>query len=320
MGGRGVYTLLSGLRDYAVDLTAIISMADSGGSNRILRDEFGILPTSDIRQALVALADEGKEREVFRRLFAYRFHQGVGISGMTLGNLFMAALTDIYGSQLKAIEESARILKVKGKILPVTLEDVQLLARYENDHQVVGEHAIDEPRHDGALRIAELSTIPQAQAYPEAVEAILAADLVVIGPGDLYTSLICNLIIKGIPEALADTSGKVVYVMNLMTRWGQTYDFTAQDHLNELNRYLGRGVLDVVLVNSNFDFPKSILVKYRQERACPVKDDLGEGEIQIVRRKLFSGREVPRIKGDRLKRSMIRHDSRALARAILELA
>lgn len=317
-GGTGTYTVLLGLREYPVELTAIISMADSGGSNRVLRDEFGILPTSDIRQALVALADGEGDREVFRQLFVYRFHQGTGISGMTFGNLFMAALADIYGSQLKAIEITQKILHAKGKILPVTLDDVQLVARYENGHQVVGEHYIDEPKHDGRLRIVELETIPKAKAYPLAIKAIKEADLVVIGPGDLYTSLVCNLIVDGISQALKKTRGKVVYVVNLMARYGQSYKYTAKDHFKVIEKYLERNTVDYVLVNNNLKFAKTILAKYREEHSFLVKDDLDELKTpKVIRADLLSSAVAKKAKGDILRRSMIRHDPKKLAENLL---
>jgi len=319
-GGTGSFTVLSGLRDYPVDLTAIISMADSGGSNRVLRDEFGILPTSDIRQALVALSDDEGDRKILRDLFTYRFHQGIGINGMTFGNLFMAALTDIYGSQMKAIEETQRILHIKGKILPVSLDDIQLLARYENGHQVVGEHYIDEPKHDGRIKIVELESIPRAKAYLPAVKAIKGADLVVIGPGDLYTSIVCNLIVEGIPAALKKVKGKVIFVMNLMARYGQSYKFTASDHLAVLEKYLGRGVIDFVLINNYCRFPAGVLKRYKEENSFPVEDDLGEPKIpKIVRTNLLCGTVYQKAEGDKLQRSIIRHDPKKLARAIIRL-
>ena len=318
-GGTGSFTVLSGLRDYPVDLTAIISMADSGGSNRVLRDEFGILPTSDIRQCLVALADEDGDQKILRDLFTYRFHRGTGIAGMTFGNLFMAALADIYHSQQKAIEETCKMLHIKGQIWPITLDDVQLVARYENGHQVVGEHYIDEPRHDGKLKIVELECIPQAKAYPKAAKAIREADLVVIGPGDLYTSIVCNLIVKGIAQALKKTKGKVVFVMNLMARHGQSYKFTALDHLAVLGKYLGKDVLDYVLVNKT-KLPRAILRRYKEEKAFPVKDDLGNlKEYKVVRRDFLSVKIAQKAKGDKLRRSMIRHDPKKLAKAIMKL-
>ncbi len=310
--------VLSGLRDYPVDLTAIISMVDSGGSNRILRDEFGILPTSDIRQCLVALADENGDRKILRELFTYRFHQGTGIAGMTFGNLFMAALADIYHSQERAIEETCKMLHIKGAILPITLDDVQLVARYENGHQVVGEHYIDEPHHDGKLQIVELECIPEAKAYPKAVKVIREADLVVIGPGDLYTSIVCNLVVKGIVQALKKTKGKVVFVMNLMARYGQSYRFTASDHVAILEKYLGKDVLDYVLVNKT-KLPRAILRRYKEEKAFPVKDDLGNPkDYKIVRRDLLSSEIAKRVKGDKLRRSVVRHDPKKLATAIIK--
>ena len=321
-GGTGTYTVLTGLREYPADLAAIISMADTGGSNRILRDEFGILPTSDIRQALVALSDDKGDREIFRQLFAYRFHQGIGINGMTFGNLFMAALADILGSQIKAIEKTKDILHIKDEILPVTLDDVQLVARYENGHQVVGEHYIDEPRHDGRLKIVELETIPKAKAYSRAIKAIKQADLVVIGPGDLYTSIVCNLVVDGIPQALKSTRGKVVYVMNLMARYGQTYKMTASQHLQVLMDYLGKDVIDYVLVNNNLKFPPLILKKYQQEQSFLVKDDLGKKSVggpKIIRADLLAKTIYQKAKGDKLQRSMIRHDTQKLAKAIMNL-
>src|SRR3989344_5238309 len=198
-GGTRTYTVLSGLKKYPeLDLSVIVSMMDSGGSNRVIRDEFGLLPTSDIRQCMVALSSE-KPSEIVRELFTYRYNQGTGISGMTFGNLFMAALTDIYGSQEEAIEKTCEILDVQGEILPVTYDNVQLVARYESGRQVLGEHYIDEPDPElGKYKIIELELIPQAKVNPKAIKALMQADLIILGPGDLYTSVICNLIVKGI--------------------------------------------------------------------------------------------------------------------------
>lgn len=318
-GGTGTFTVLSGLRNYPVELGAIISMADSGGSNRILRDEFGILPTSDIRQALVALADDKGDRDIFRQLFTYRFHQGTGISGMTFGNLFMAALADILGSQLEAIDRTAKILHAKGKIYPVTLEEVQLLAHYENGHQVIGEHAIDEPKHDGRLKILEMETIPRVRAYSRAIKAIKEAGLVVLGPGDLYTSIVCNLLIDGIPQALRKTKGKVVFVMNLMTKYGQTYQFTAADHLAVIEKYIGKGVVDSILTNRDIKFPEGVLKRYQEEKSIPVIDDLAKCPVKVIRADLLSSAIVEKQKADSLKRSIIRHDSQKLAQELLKL-
>lgn len=319
-GGTGTYTALSGLKKYSVDLSAIISMTDSGGSNRVIRDEFGLLPTSDLRQCMVALASENAD-ELLRKLFTYRYNQGTGISGMTYGNLFMAALTDIYGDQEKAIKKTCEILNVQGEILPVTYDNAHLVARYDNGEQVLGEHFIDEPDERlGNRRIVELEVFPRAIANKKALKAIQNADLIVLGPGDLYTSIICNLVVDGVALAVRRSKAKCAYVMNLMTTFGQTNGFKTSEHILELEKYLGKGAIDFCLVNSTKIFPNGILKKYREEKAYPVKDDLGNGDgVEVVRRSFISRRVFEKPKSDKLKRSLIRHDSAKLARAIMSL-
>ena len=211
-GGTGTFVVLSGLRDYPVEITAVMSMMDSGGSNRVLRDEFGLLPTSGIRQAIVALSEIQNDGLLLRKLFDYRYHQGTGISGMTFGNLFMAALSDIYGSQPKAIEATCQLLKVKGNVLPVTLENAHLVARYDDGIQVLGEHLIDQSsNHDGKRRIVELQIIPSADLYPPVKEALLSADLIVFGPGDLYTNTVADLVVNKMAETVKKSSAKIVF-------------------------------------------------------------------------------------------------------------
>src|SRR3990172_4297444 len=250
-GGTGTFTVLTGLKKYPVNLAVVVSMLDSGGSNRVIRDEFGLLPTSDIRQCIVALAS-GESDEVLRNLFTYRYSHGVGISGMTFGNLFMAALTDIYGSQAEAIQKTCKMLEVQGTIIPVTFNDSHLVARYSNGSTVLGEHFIDEPSKANIdSRIIELSTFPEAKANPIALKAIRKADLIVLGPGDLYTSILSNIVVDGIAEALKRTKAKVVYVMNLMTRYGQTTDYKASDHINELKKYIGNKTVDYCILHED---------------------------------------------------------------------
>jgi uncharacterized cofD-like protein len=317
-GGTGTSVVLSGLKKYPVDLSAIVSMADDGGSNRVIRDEFGLLPTSDIRQCFVALAENASASEQsLRKLFTYRFHEGQGFEGMTFGNLFMVALTDIFGSQTEAIKKTSEILKIKGKILPITLTDSKLVAVYENGEKVIGEHLIDEPKHNGRLKITNLFLEPPSQAYPEAVEAILNSNIVVIGPGDLYTSLISGLVVKGIGEALMSTQAKVVYVLNLMTKYGQTTGFTARNHIEILEKYLGIGCLDYVVINSS-PIPQVALKKYEEAKEFIVQDDLKEDYYKIIRSDILSQKEAKEIPGDILKRSFIRHDSDKLAKVIME--
>ena len=319
-GGTGTFTVLSGLKKHPVELSVIVSMMDSGGSNRVIRDEFGLLPTSDIRQCMVALASENSHK-LLRELFTYRYNQGTGITGMTFGNLFMAALTDIHGSQQKAIKETCEMLGVEGDINPVTFDDCHLVARYENGEQILGEHFIDEPKEGmGSQRIVELELIPKAKANKDAVKAIYEADLVVMGPGDLYTSVICNLIVDGMGKAINRTKAQKVYVMNLMTKSGETFGFTARDHIRELEKYIGKGAIGVTLVNKTETYPRGILKRYEEEKAGVVEDDLDGGDgLKVIRRSFVSRKVHKKDKSDKVKRSLIRHDSDKLAKAIISL-
>lgn len=321
-GGTGTYTVLTGLRKYPVDLSVIVTMMDSGGSNRVIRDEFGLLPTSDIRQCMVALTSE-KPADIVRELFTYRYTQGTGITGMTFGNLFMAALTDIYGSQDIAIEKTCEFLDVQGKIIPVTFDDSHLVARYSNGKQVLGEHMIDEPAEDmGDLRIVELETIPKAEANPKAVKAIEEADLIILGPGDLYTSVLSNIVVNGIPEAIKRSGAKVVFPINLMTKYSETNGFKASDFVTEIEDYIGKGRLNVALLHKNGEYPKEALEKYEEEKAYPVEDNLDSFKsetLKVVREGLVSDMVFEKASSDKLKRSLIRHDSHKLAKAIFDL-
>ena len=311
--------VLSGLKKYPVELTAVVSMADSGGSNRVIRDEFGLLPTSDIRQCFVALAENRNDLEQsLRKLFIYRFPKGKGLKGMTFGNLFMAALTDIFGSQIEAIKKTGQILRIQGRVLPATLTDSNLVAVYENGKKVVGENLIDEPRHNGRLKIKKIYLKPNPRAYPEAVYAISKADLIVIGPGDLYTSLIVNLTIPGIVRALRRTRAKIVYILNLMTKFGQTYGIDAKEHVQLLEKYLGKGRLDFILVNSS-RLPKPALKKYRAAHEFPVVDNLKDSYFKVIRGDFLSRKETKKVPGDVLKRTLIRHDSDKLSKTLIKL-
>jgi len=324
-GGTGTYTTLLGLKKYPFDVSVIVSMMDSGGSNRVIRDEFGLLPTSDIRQALVALASDEVD-DLYRKLFTYRYHQGTGLNGMTFGNLFMLALTDILGNQKEALKETCRLLGVKGHIIPVTYDNSQLLARYDNGKQVLGEHSIDEPSEEFAShKIIELETIPVAQANPEAISAILEADIIVFAPGDLYTSLLSNIIVEGIREAITRSKAKKVYIVNLMTKHGQTNHFKASDFCQELSKYLKGHNPDFILINKQMKLNRQIAKRYEEEKAEVVIDDLNEHWENLagskIIRKDFTAHEIyENAKGDKLKRSLIRHDSDALAKTIAQIA
>jgi uncharacterized cofD-like protein len=272
-GGTGTYTALMGLKRYDVDLTAIVSMADSGGSSGVLRDEFGHLPPGDVRRCLLALSAE-PGAGTLRRLFEYRFERGSWLNGHSFGNLLITALTEITGAPDLAIQEAANILNVKGRVLPVTLDAVQLCARLEDGTVVNGETHIDRRTVGAEAGIAEVWLTPQAKAYAPAVDTILSADIVVIGPGDLYTSVIPNLLVEGVAEAIGRSHAYVVYVCNLMTKHGETDGFKASDFVAEIQRYLGSpGHLNQVIVNQG-EAPEELLAQYHREGSVPVEPDL----------------------------------------------
>jgi len=313
-GGTGTFTVLSGLKNFPVDLTAIVTVADSGGSTGRLRDQFGILPPGDFRMALVALSPDDDDQQVLRQLFLYRFSQGEeGLKGHNFGNLFLTALTDILGSEEKALAYASKILRIKGRVLPVTTESVSLVAQYENGEILKGETYIDEPAeiHDCSQKIKELWLEPEAVCSPSVTDALLEADLIILGPGDLYTSILANVVVKGVSTALQKTEAKLAYVVNLMTRYGQTTDFTAKDHVEELEKYIGRDP-DLVLVD-NTKYPQEVLDLYKEEKGQPVIDDLDDSRFMVLREHFASDLVSEKPKGDNLKRSLIRHDPDKLA-------
>lgn len=244
-GGTGLSMLLRGLKVYTSNLTAIVTVADDGGSTGRLRQEFGVIAPGDIRQCIAALAEA---EPLMSRLFQYRFKGGNGLAGHSFGNLFIVAMAEVTGNFETAIHETGRVLNVRGAILPSTLEDVTLSARTHGNEMVHGEHNISE-RGD---KIRELFLNPSsADAHPDAVRAILDADLVVIGPGSLYTSVMPNLLVDGIKKALFQTTAKRVFVCNVATQHGETDGFTAGDHLAAIERHTGKGIIDTVLANNN---------------------------------------------------------------------
>lgn len=319
-GGTGSFVLLSGLRHLPrTQLTAIVPSTDSGGSTGRLRDEFGLLPVGDVRQCLVALAEDDTESMLLRQLLSYRFDKGAdGLRGHNMGNLLLTALTEILGSELAAIDSVRKLLNIKGKVLPVSLAKLDLVAEYENGTKIISEHNIDEPAypHDGRLHIHNLTTSPNAQTHSQVIQAIATADAIVVGPGDLYTSLLANLVVGGVAKAVSDSSAKLIYIVNLVTKFGQTYGMSAADHVAEVTKYAGRRP-DYTLVNNNH-LPADILSRYADENAYPVVDDLGD-DPTIIRQNLLAREDIVTQKGDVLRRSLIRHDSRKIAKLIAKL-
>ncbi len=248
-GGTGLSTLLRGLKEYTGNLTAIVSVADDGGSSGRLRRELGILPPGDVRQCLVALADA---EPLMTRLFQYRFEVGEGLEGHSFGNLFIVAMLGTTGSFESAIRESSRVLAVRGQILPATLENVNLSAEFDDGTLVSGETAI---RH-AAKRIQRLHLQPaRPAAVPEAIRAILDADVIVMGPGSLYTSVMPNLLVEDIARAIRASHATKVYVCNVATEYGETDEFLVTDHIRALDRHVGPGLFQYVVVNNNLDVP-----------------------------------------------------------------
>lgn len=304
-GGTGTYAVLSGLKKYPVNLTAIVSMADDGGSTKILREEFGILPPGSVRPALVALSHAPK---VLADLFNFRFNRGT-LKDHNFGNLFITALTEHFGSFERALEEVGRILRIQGQVVPSTLQSVRLVAELENGKIVQGEANIDVPKHDGNLKIAKIWLEPKVRANPKAVSAIKAADLIVIGPGDLFSSIIPNFLVKDISGAVKRSKARKVYVCNIMTKFGETTGFFAKDFFNIIEQYLGKDTLDYVLINKAKP-PKGRIKKYEKEKAEFVEGNPKE----------FNGRNFKIIRKDFLRKTgFIRHDPDTLAETIISL-
>ena len=320
-GGTGTHTVLKGLKQYQkqIDITAIVTMADDGGSTGRLRDEFGFLPVGDVRMALAALArDIDSQEELLRELFLYRFAKGKGLSGHNFGNLLLVALTDILGSEEEAIIAAAKVLGVTGRVVPVTTKKVELVAAYENGSVLTSEHDIDEPP-DGRDRgrIVDLTVQPAVAINQKAELAILNADLIVIGPGDLFTSVLANCVVPGVADALRQASAPMVYVSNLMTKLGQTDGMGVAEHVGEIVRYIKRRP-DYTLANTS-DFPENILERYAEDGEYPVALNCLDNCGKVIATDLVAKEEVITKAGDSLKRSLIRHDSRILARELMNI-
>ncbi len=304
-GGTGVYTVLSGLRDYPVHLTAVVSMADDGGSTGSLREEFGILPPGDIRRALVALSDSNNK--ILSDLFNFRFEENSSLHGHSLGNLLITALEKITGSFDQAIEEAVKILNINGDVIPVTLSRTKLFAILEDGTQVEGETNIDIPKHNPDLHISELRLDPPVLANPKAIQAIQNADVVILGPGDVYTSILPNILAEGIKDAIKNTRAKVLYIVNIMTKYGETNNFKAADFLSTVEKYLEEGSIDMCLINTEKPHDNTIIERYKEEHVEFVENDFKSQKVKNT--------EI--VTGDFLRKGMfLRHDPKKLAKTL----
>lgn len=300
-GGTGLSTLLRGLKEYTSNITAIVTVSDDGGSSGRLKTDLGILPPGDIRNCLVALANtEGSMQE----LFDYRFDKGTGLAGHSLGNILIAAMSDMRGDFYRAIQESEKVLAIRGRVMPSTLTKVSLKAWTTGGRLVNGESSI--PLAGEKIDRVFLSP-RRCRPLPEAVEAIMEADAVILGPGSLYTSVIPNLLVGGICEAVQTTRALVFYVCNVMTQSGETDGYDAADHLEALEHHSVKGIADVVIVN-NEGIPGHMLRRYQEENAFPVApagEKLREMGVERIEDALVDTSDY------------VRHDPDNLARAIL---
>ncbi|GBL11846.1 gluconeogenesis factor [Microcystis aeruginosa Sj] len=302
-GGTGLSTLLRGLKQYSSNITAIVTVADDGGSSGRLRREMGILPPGDIRNCIAALADEEK---LLTELFQYRFHAGDGLSGHSFGNLFISAMTEITGDLEQAIDASAKVLAIRGKVLPATLTDVSLWAKLADGRIIEGESKITEAM--GQIR--QIGCHPaDPVALPAALAAIKEADYIIIGPGSLYTSIIPNLLVPAIRQALAQVTVPRVYVCNIMTQPGETDNYSVADHLRAIEGVCEERIVDAVLAQRTAPSPQSLQL-YAQEHSHPVfldREEVGKMGYRIVLANVMAEDEVT---------AKVRHDPQRLARVL----
>jgi uncharacterized cofD-like protein len=302
-GGTGLSTLLRGLKQYSSNITAIVTVADDGGSSGRLRREMGILPPGDIRNCIAALADEEK---LLTELFQYRFHAGDGLSGHSFGNLFISAMTEITGDLEQAIDASAKVLAIRGKVLPATLTDVSLWAKLADGRIIEGESKITEAM--GQIR--QIGCHPaDPVALPAALAAIKEADYIIIGPGSLYTSIIPNLLVPAIRQALAQVTVPRVYVCNIMTQPGETDNYSVADHLRAIEGVCEERVFDAVLAQRTAPSPQSLQL-YAQEHSHPVfldREEVGKMGYRIVLANVMAEDEVT---------AKVSHDPQRLARVL----
>lgn len=304
-GGHGLSGMLRGLKRITGDITAIVTVADDGGGSGMLREDLGMLPPGDIRECILALANTEPTME---KLLHYRFSEG-SLAGQSFGNLFLAAMNGISSSFDEAVHKMGDVLAITGKVLPVTTSDVHLEAEFESGDRTVGESKIFYAKKINNSRIKQIRLLPQdPPALPETLEAIRRADIVVIGPGSLYTSLIPNFLVAGVADAVAQSSALKIYVMNIMTQDGETDGYTGYEHVQALLRH-APGCIDVCICN-NEPIEESRLAPYRLEGVEP---------IRIEREKIESLgialREYPLVAGSRY----IRHNSAKLAEAIMDV-
>lgn len=301
-GGTGLSMLLKGIKHITNNITAVVTVGDDGGSSGRLREEMGVLPPGDIRNCIAALADD---EDLVTKLFQYRFKTGEGLEGHSFGNLFLTALCSITGDMVRAVKESSNVLSIRGRVLPSTLDDMKLGAEMDDGRIIHGESNIPEAHG----RIKRLFTEPKdCKALDDVISAIRDAELIILGPGSLYTSVIPNLLIKEISHEIAKSNAKKIYVCNIMTQPGETDGYNVSDHVNALMKHAeSRNIIDTVLVN---DFlPSNLAKKYQMSGSYPVRLDYEN--LKKLGVKLFSKKLI-----EDSKEGLVRHSSNRVARAI----
>ncbi|MBO7611358.1 MAG: YvcK family protein [Elusimicrobia bacterium] len=297
-GGTGLSTLLRGLKAYDVDITAVVTVSDDGGSSGKLRKELGVLPPGDIRNCLVALAEE---ENLITKLFQYRFPRKGGLSNHSFGNLFLTALTSISGGFDKAILNASDVLAIKGRVLPVSLDNVKMKATLIDGERIIGESKISKSK--SAIKTVEIEP-KNAKVSQSVIDAILSADCVILGPGSLYTSVIVNLLFDGVIPALKKSKAIKLYIANIMTQVGETSNFTLSNHINAIIQHSYPEILNAVFVN-NGKIPENIVSRYAKLNSIPVKiDKLKHKNIKIIKKNFVS------------KSQYAHHDFIKLSRAI----
>jgi len=306
-GGTGLSVLLRGLKKHTSNITAIVTVSDDGGGSGVLREDMGILPPGDIRNCIVALANT---EPIMEQLMQYRFREGK-LKGQSFGNLFIAAMNDIYGSFDAAVREVSSVLAVTGKVLPVTLEDVVLYAELEDGTIIRGESQIPIKQQALNKRIRKVFLEPgNCMPMPEALKEIQEADAVVFGPGSLYTSIIPNILVKNIAEAINSTKAMKIYVCNIMTQQGETIGYSLSEHIKAINCHGNRAPIDYAIANTG-EIPQALLEKYKTEDASPVLIDYD----------IIADMGIKVIEGDfvNIENGYLRHDYNKLAEQIFKL-
>ncbi|MFZ5800628.1 MAG: gluconeogenesis factor YvcK family protein [Candidatus Omnitrophota bacterium] len=300
-GGTGLSVILHGLKEYSNNITAIVTVADDGGSSGRIREEFDILPPGDIRNCLVALADA---EPLMRDLFQFRFDKESALEGHSFGNLFITAMTKLTGDFEKAVKESSKILAIRGRVIPATLNKVKLAAEFEDGSRVLGEAKI--PKKN--VPISQVYLTPEgSQPTRDALQAIQEAEIIVMGPGSLYTSVIPNLLVKGITEAIVASRVPKIYICNVMTQSGETDGYTAYDHVQALISHTHKDVINTCIVNIA-KAPSELLERYEKEKSFPVKADsekIRQMGYRVIEDEIISHTDFVRHDPDKLARIIV---------------